>query len=329
MSILPIVSTYGSRASLAALLCMEIHQLRYFVAVAQEGSFSRAAAKVRVAQPSLSQQIQKLETILGQRLFDRLTRRVVLTEAGHGLLPFAHRILNELHAAQRFAEDRGQAPAGVVRVGVLPTIGPFVVREFVRRTAEQLPRVELNVFEDVTAQLVQLAGDGEVDFAIVSTCRRIAGTHMERWAEEELLAALPAGHALSERKTLSWPDLRNQVVLLLHESHCLSGQIQKWCAQHRIRSKRVGVLQLGTLLEMIAAGAGITLVPRMVVPSSVDGVLFRSFRGIVPVREINLLRHSSRYQSKAALAVALIGRAIVCAAVQGPGLDQDQASRDK
>ena len=155
---------------------MEIHQLRYFVAVAQEGSFSRAAEKVRVAQPSLSQQIQKLEAELGQPLFDRLARRVNLTEAGHGLLPFAQRILNELSSAQRFVSDRGKAPVGPVKLGVLPTIAPFITRHLVRRTAEELPDVALSVIENVTDELLLLVDRGELDFAIISTCRPGVGS---------------------------------------------------------------------------------------------------------------------------------------------------------
>ncbi|HWQ90624.1 MAG TPA: LysR substrate-binding domain-containing protein [Clostridia bacterium] len=291
---------------------MEIHQLRYFVAVAQEGSFSRAATKVRVAQPSLSQQIQKLEATLGHRLFDRLTRRVILTEAGHGLLPFAHRILNELSSAQRFVEDRDKAPAGTVKIGILPTIAPYLVKELVGRTGQELARVDLTVVEEVTEQLVQLVDTGEVDLAVISTCRTGPGIHVERWAQEELVAALPEGHTLAGKKAISWRHLREEPVLLLHESHCLSGQIQKSCARHRLRHKRAGVLQLGTLLEMVAAGTGISLVPRMAVGQQVKGVVFRPFQEMVPVREINLLRNASRYQSKAALAVAEIGRRLVC-----------------
>ena len=287
---------------------MEIHQLRYFVAVAQEGSFSRAAEKVRVAQPSLSQQIQKLEAELGQPLFDRLARRVNLAEAGHGLLPFAQRVLNELNSARRFVADRGKAPAGPVKVGVLPTIAPFITRHLVRRTREQLPEVALSVIENVTDEMVQLADRGELDFAIISTCRPGVGLHIERWAEEPLLAALPEGHPLAKRSDVAWRELRDESVLLLHESHCLSRQIQKWCAQHRIHQKRIGALQLSTLLEMVAASAGISLVPSMSAMGHRPGVVFIPFRGVVPRREINLLRNASHYQSKAALAVAEIAR---------------------
>src|ERR1700752_1877590 len=111
---------------------MEIHQLRYFVAVAEEGNFSRAAAKVRVAQPSLSQQIQKLEAEIGQRLFDRLPRSVVATEAGKCLLEYARKILIELADARRCVDDLKHGVAGRLVVGALPTIAPYVLPDLVK-----------------------------------------------------------------------------------------------------------------------------------------------------------------------------------------------------
>jgi LysR family transcriptional regulator, hydrogen peroxide-inducible genes activator len=297
---------------------VEIHQLRYFVAVAELGSFSRAAEKVRVAQPSLSQQIQKLEAELGQPLFDRLTRRVVLTEAGHGLIPFAHRILNELSSAQRFVNDRAGVPAGEVKLGMLPTIAPFITRSLMTLCVERYPDVKLNVIEDVTDRLVKMVEAGEVDLAIISTCRPSSGIHVEQIAEEALLAALPKGHPLVGRERVAWRDLRRESVLLLHESHCLSKQIQKWCLQHRVRQKRAGALQLSTLLELVAAGGGISLVPHMAVrPATANGCVFLPFRGVTPKREINLLRNASHYMGKAALAVAELGKELIGEAVAG------------
>lgn len=290
---------------------MEIHQLRYFVAVATEGSFSKAAARVRVAQPSLSQQIHKLEQTVGRRLFDRLTRRVILTEAGHELLPFAQRILNEIRSAQRVVEDQGATPTGTVRIGVLPTIAPFIARDLIQRVRGQLPKVEMSLVEDVTTQLVQLVDSGEIDLAIISTCRASPGIHVERWADEELVVALPETHPLAGRKALTWRDLRHENVLLADESNCLTGQIQKWCAKNGTRYRRAGVIQLGTLLAIVAAGAGISLVPRMAVAHAAEKVAFRSLSDVVPEREINLLRNTSRYQAKAALAVAEIARVVL------------------
>ena len=138
---------------------MEIHQLRYFVALAEEKSFSRAAEKVRVAQPSLSQQIQKLESELGQPLFDRLSRRVLLTEAGSGFLPYAQRILNELSSAQRYVSDRTADPSGEVSLGILPTIAPFILQSLINHCAERYPAIQINMVENVADNHMRM-GDG-------------------------------------------------------------------------------------------------------------------------------------------------------------------------
>lgn len=288
---------------------MEIHQLRYFIAVAEERSFSRAAEKVRVAQPSLSQQIQKLEADLGQSLFDRLARKVVLTEAGHDLLPFAHRILNELNSAQRLVTDRGQRPGGTVKMGFLPTIAPYVISQLFAKCRSEHPSVEVQVIEDVTDNLVRRVDSGEIDFAIISTCRPAAGVHLEQLGEETLVVALSAGHPLARLKRINWKVLRKESVLILHESHCLSRQIQRSCLEHRVRQSRLGILQLPTLLAMVAAGLGISLVPEMAIRHDcAPECVFIPFSGVQPKRELNLLRNASRYQSKAALAAAEICR---------------------
>jgi LysR family transcriptional regulator, hydrogen peroxide-inducible genes activator len=154
---------------------MEVHQLRYLVALAQEGSFSRAAERMRVAQPSLSQQIQKLEAEVGQPLFDRLPRGVMLTEAGRKLLPFARRILTELADAQRTVDECRIEPSGTVVVGIIPTIAPYVLRPLLEALADEYPNVAINVLEDVTEALVRRLEGGEIDLAIVSTCRNGPG----------------------------------------------------------------------------------------------------------------------------------------------------------
>lgn len=289
---------------------MEIHQLRYFVAVAEQRSFSRAAEKVRVAQPSLSQQIQKLEAELGQTLFDRLARKVVLTQAGQSLLPFAHRILNELSAARRQVSDRGERPGGVVKLGMLPTIAPFVLERLLRRCHADHPAVELSVIEDVTDNLIRMVDRGEIDLAIISTCRAGTGVHLERWAEEPLYVALPANHRLATNQGVTWKELRRETVLVLHESHCLSRQIQKWCTANRVRQDRIGAIQLATLLAMVASGAGISLVPAMAMRKGAPGCVLIPFKGEQPTRELNLLRNASHHQSKAAAAVAALGRTV-------------------
>src|SRR5215471_17253643 len=167
---------------------MEIHQLRYFVAVADEGSFSRAAARVRVAQPSLSQQIRKLEAEVGQPLFDRLPRSVVLTEAGTCLIDYARQILAAINDARRCVDEFKGKVAGRLAVGAIPTIAPYVLPELIRKFQKHYPEVTLEVVEDVTDGIARRVEVGELDAALASTCAQNPTLKTEALGKEPLLA---------------------------------------------------------------------------------------------------------------------------------------------
>ncbi len=297
---------------------MEVHQLRYFVAVVQEGGFSRAAESVRVAQPSLSQQIQKLEAEIGHSLFDRFARRVSLTEAGHKLLPFARRILGSLHDAQSCLDECHEALTGMVTVGIIPTVAPYIVHSLLRALSAAHPGVVVQIREDTTESLVRALENGDLDMAIVSTCRTTPGTHREHWIEEPLLMMLPETHPAAKKRWASLEALRSETFLSLDESHCLSQQIERWCRQQKIR-RRVALpaVQITTLVAMVAAGQGISLLPAMAIPREKDqGCVFLSLRASAPQREINVLRNPARYQSQAAAAVSTLARRAVSEAVE-------------
>jgi LysR family hydrogen peroxide-inducible transcriptional activator len=293
---------------------MEVHQLRYFLAVAEEGSFSRAAERARVAQPSLSQQIQKLEAEIGQPLFDRLKRKVSLTEAGAGLLPFARRILNELADAQHFVADAKNEPSGVVKIGIIATIAPYLVGRLLQSCGNRFPKISVKVVEDVTENLVRATDDGEIDVAIISTCRGSPGMHIERCAHEGMALAIPKDHLLAKKKMATWLDLRGESILMLHESHCLSHQIRRWCAGRKLRTDDdTEALQVATLLAMVAVGRGVCFLPKMAVEhEKAAGCAFVELRGKPPEREINLLRNVSRYKSRAVAAFCEVAREEIC-----------------
>lgn len=296
---------------------MEVHQLRYFVAVVREGGFSRAAESVRVAQPSLSQQIQKLETEVGQPLFDRFARGVSLTEAGHKLLPFARRVLATLHDAQLSVDESQEQVAGAVVLGIIPTVAPYIVRSLLRTLKDAHPGVKVQIREDMTEPLVRALEQGEVDIALVSTCRSASGTQRECWLEEPLLLVLPEDHPAAGRKVASPEMLRGETLLSLEEGHCLSQQIERWCRRHKIPTRTgLPAVQLSTIVAMVAAGQGVSLLPAMAVPyEQGKGCVFLSLRAFAPQREINLLRNPARFQSRAAVAAAEVARRVVSEAV--------------
>ena len=283
---------------------MEVHQLRYFVAVADEGSFSRAAAREHVAQPSLSQQIQKLEAEMDQRLFDRLPRSVVVTEAGKCLLEYARKILVEIADARRCVDELKREVVGRLAVGAIPTIAPYVLPALIEKFQRLYPKVTLEIFEDTTERLVRRMEDGEVDIALVSTCDESPALERHSLGKEPLLALLPKGHQLAKKKMIKWSDLKSQKFLLLHDMHCLSAQVYQFLAVHHLRPElTVRGAQLGTIARMVAAGMGVTLVPQMMIEADpVTGCVALPFAPPVPVRELNVVRNPLRFQSKAAAA---------------------------
>jgi len=281
---------------------MEIHQLRYFVAVAEEGSFSRAAAKVRVAQPSLSQQIRKLEAEVGQPLFDRLPRSVVLTEAGRCLLDYARQILASIGDARRCVDELKGKIAGDVAVGAIPTIAPYVLPELVVTFQQHYPDVTLHIVEDVTAGIVRRIEAGELDVALASTCQKSPSLRIEPVGAEPLLALVPEAHPLARQSVITFDDLKSQRFLLLHEMHCLSQQVH-----HQLESRRLhpeialAGSQLSTIANMVAAGIGVSIVPQMMVRHhATPGCITLPFAPPVPERELNFLSNPLRFQSKAA-----------------------------
>jgi LysR family hydrogen peroxide-inducible transcriptional activator len=283
---------------------MEIHQLRYFVAVADEGNFSRAAAKVRVAQPSLSQQIRKLEAELGQPLFDRLPRSVVLTEAGRCLLEYARQILASIGDARRSVDELKGKIAGDVAVGAIPTIAPYVLPELVVTFQNHYPDVTLHIVEDVTAGITRRIEAGELDVALASTCQQSPTLRVELLGKEPLLALVPEGHPLAKQTVVSVDDLKSQRFLLLHEMHCLSQQVHHLLESRRLHPQvALAGSQLSTIANMVAAGIGLSIVPQMMVKHhATPGCVSLPFAPPVPERELNVLYNPLRFQSKAAAA---------------------------
>jgi LysR family hydrogen peroxide-inducible transcriptional activator len=283
---------------------MELHQLRYFVAVADEGSFSRAAAKVRVAQPSLSQQIRKLEAEMGQPLFDRLPRSVVLTEAGRCLIDYARQILASVGDARRCVDELKGEVAGRVAVGAIPTIAPYVLPELVVTFQERYPQVTLEIVEDVTDGITRRIEIGELDVALASTCHPSPTLQRESLGTEPLLMLVPEKHPLAKKDVVEFDDLKSQRFLLLHEMHCLSQQVNHLLESRRLRPEiALAGSQLSTIANMVAASIGISIVPQMMVKHhATPGCVSVPFAPPVPERELNFLSNPRRFQSQAAAA---------------------------
>ncbi len=278
---------------------MEIHQLTYFVAVAETGSFSRAAERCNIAQPSLSQQIQKLEQELGEPLFDRLPRRVVLTDAGRSLLPRAANILAELRDIKQAMQQETDFGHGLLNVGFIPTIAPFVLPRVIQRFSHDFPQAHLVVHEGLTEVLVRDLVDGKLDVGITSTPIHNRLIRTQELLSEPLLVGSSKTNDIITHAKIGVKELDDLPFIVLNEMHCLGEQVQSFCYQQNLELKIVcNTTQLSTVQNCIAAGLGISLVPRALAINDKTGqIAYRELNDAVPQRKIAAATRVERAQS--------------------------------
>lgn len=281
---------------------MELHQLRYMVAVAHAGNFSRAADQCHVSQPSLSQQIQKLEDELGERLFDRMKREVKLTPHGEAFLCRAVKILEEVESAKREAKDAKDLLRGTVRVGVLPTIAPYLLPQAMTKFMKKFSGVEIIVQEDTTERLLKLALACEIDFALASRPIHEERLELRDLFSEELLLALPPDHRLARKRDVNAADLENERLIVMKEGHCLGEQVLGFCDRRDLRpSISFRSAQLETIQFLVHAGLGISLVPAMaILRHGRQAPVYRSLQKPRPERKIVALWPRQRPPGRAA-----------------------------
>lgn len=245
---------------------MELHQLRYFCAVAETGSFSRAAEQSHVAQPSLSQQILKLEDELGARLFDRLGRSVRLTDLGEAFLPRARSVLRELEAAKGDVRERKDSISGPITIGVIPTVAPYFLPPRLTLFTRQFPQVQITVVEEITPVLLERLRASRVDVALLAL--PIRGHEFEAFPilTERLFAALPHKHPLANRRVVSLKDLRKESFLLLRDGHCFRDTAVAACDRARVNPQVIFESgQFSSILSMVGTGMGVSIVPEMAI----------------------------------------------------------------
>src|SRR5215471_17138265 len=200
---------------------MEMHQLRYVVALARSGNFSRAAEQCHVAQPSLSQQVQKLEDELGERLFDRMKRETKLTPHGELFLRRAVKILEEADAAAREAGAARNLLHGTLTVGVLPTIAPYLLPRLLVAFTAKFPGIETVIHEDTTAQLLKQLLSYEIDIALASRPIEDERLKVHDLFSEELKLALPPEHPLTRQRVIKLNALHHEKLIVMKTGHCL------------------------------------------------------------------------------------------------------------
>jgi len=276
---------------------MNLRDLRYFVALAEYRHFGRAAQASFVSQPTLSTQIRKLEEELGVALVERTPRKVLLTEAGKEIAQRARDVLTEVDQIKAIARRTIDPESGTLRLGIFPTLGPYLLPHVVPRISARFPRLELLLIEEKTELLLKQLREGRLDTVVLALPVHDDQLHAEVLFDEPFVLAVPEQHELSRRKTLRMADLADQSLLLLEDGHCLRDQALEVCELSGAGEKAgFRATSLETLRQMVAANVGITLLPTLAVKPPVarsDNIRLVQFRGDAPSRRIAMLWRKS------------------------------------
>lgn len=276
---------------------MNLRDLRYLVALADERHFGKAAERCFVSQPTLSAQIRKLEEYLGVPLVERQPRRVALTATGVKIVQRARLLLQEADAIVELAKTDRDPLAGPLKLALIPTVGPYLLPHIVGRLRRELPRLKLMLYEYQTEPLLERLRAGEIDVGILALPVAMDGLEAAPLYEEPFMLAVPASHALADRERVKVEDLRGETLLLLEDGHCLRDQALDVCRLSGANEKSgFRATSLETLRQMVAAGVGVTLLPALSVHAPVaqpPNIRVVPFRKPAPSRRIALVWRKS------------------------------------
>ncbi|MEY4733197.1 MAG: Hydrogen peroxide-inducible s activator [Pseudomonadota bacterium] len=314
---------------------MTLTELKYIVAVAREKHFGKAAEACHVSQPTLSLAIKKLEEELDMKIFERSASEVSVTALGDEVVRQAQSVLEQAAEIKEIAK-RGKDPlAGPLRLGVIYTIGPYILPSLVRQVIDRTPQMPLMLQENFTVRLLEMLRTGEIDCAILAEPFPDTGLAQAPLYDEPFVAALPRSHPLAGEASLTTDQLKDETMLLLGNGHCFRDHVLEVCPEFaKFSSRTEGIRKsfegssLETIKHMVAAGMGVTLVPRLSVPEealaqphkkSVNGdahvrylPIVDPHGGLPPTRRVVLAwrRSFTRYEAIAALRNAVYACAL-------------------
>lgn len=280
---------------------MELHQLRYFVAVADTENFTRGAERSHISQPSLSQQISKLENEVGHKLFHRLGRKAVLTEAGVAFLERARRILFEVENAAKELSDHPSLGRRII-VGAVQTVMPYLITPLIADLRDQYPNLLIDAQEDFRANLVRAVVEGDLDLAVVPQPVKDHRIAVESLLVEPLLLVVGKSHAIASQTEISINDLAEETFVSLGDSSSLAAQIRTFFGDQKFQP-RIGFrcAQVATLKQIVSKGLAISLLPQLArLPDDRDTLTYLRLTGSELTRELVVIRHLQRYQSRGA-----------------------------
>ena len=305
---------------------MTLTELRYIVAVAREKHFGRAAEACFVSQPTLSVAVKKLEEELDVKIFERGSNEVSVTPLGEDIVRQAQSVIEQAAAIKEIAK-RGKDPlAGALRLGIIYTIGPYLLPDLVKHAIDLFPQMPLMLQENFTVKLLEMLRTGEIDCAIMAEPFPDTGLAIAPLYDEPFLAAVPSNHPLASHKAIRAEELKQETMLLLGTGHCFRDHVLEVCPEFaRFSSDAEGIRKsfegssMETIKHMVAAGMGVTLVPRLSVPKDAlesrpkrrkddpHFVKYIPFEGEPPMRRVVLAwrRSFTRYEAIAALRNAI------------------------
>lgn len=276
---------------------MNLRSLHYFVKLADIRHFSKAAEACFVSQPTLSTQIKKLEEELGTQLVERSPKNIMLTPAGEEIAERARKLLADVEQIRTVARRSSDPAEGNLRLGLFPTLAPYLLPHVVPGLRQHFPRLRLQLAEEKTEDLLRMLHRGELDVALLALPISEAGLHIEILFHEPFVLAVPASHKLALAPDVSVHDLQGNELLLLQEGHCLREHALEVCtlagAQERMDFH---ASSMETLRQMVAAEVGITLMPLLAVMppiAATENLVTRPFSGTAPSRTIALVWRSS------------------------------------
>ena len=293
---------------------MTLTELKYVVALAQERHFGRAAQKCFVTQPTLSLALAKLEDELGVRLFERNKNEVIVTASGQAIVEQAKRVLDEVGKIPHLARGGQDQLAGPLRIGVIPTIGPYLLPDLVPILRKRAPAMPLSIEENLTGNLAPMLREGELDVAIIALPFAIPGVKTEAVYEEPFSVVVPEGHRWSGRKSVKPSELSEENMLVLNAGHCFREQVLEACpgqANTALPEGRAGS-SLETIRNMVASGLGVSVLPASALVPRYASRLLKvvPFAAPVPSRKVALAWRSSFDRPLAVAALAEAIRAI-------------------
>ncbi len=273
-----------------------VRQLECLLATAKHLNFRAAARDCHISQPALSAQIARLEELLGVALFERNRRRVLLTQVGETVLERAKKLLTDLDDLSAVALVHAEPLGGQLRLGVIPTIAPYLMPRALPLIRLACPQLEVLLREEQTARSLELLDEGKLDAVLLALEADLGDAQSLPLFRDAFVFASQSGHPLAQKKSVKTSDLERQRVLLLEDGHCLKDQAWAICQAQGVKDYvDFRATSLGTLAQMVSSGAGVTLLPQLSLPivGKLPGIVVKPFVRPVPYRTIGLAWRST------------------------------------